>query len=67
MTFLYYNSLKKQKFMFHYILDIEYNFATKSEKVVFILSHGIPFWVKIWDKMFRVCLFKKEHIVISIW
>jgi hypothetical protein len=53
--------------MFHNILNIEYNVATKSEKVVFILSHGIPFWVKIWDKMFRVCLFKKEHIVISIW
>jgi hypothetical protein len=52
--------------MFYCILDIEYNVATKNEHFVFILSNGLPFWVKICDKFFGVCLFQ-EHIVILIW
>jgi hypothetical protein len=32
--------------MFHCILDIEYNVATKNETIVFIWLSDLPFWVK---------------------
>jgi hypothetical protein len=31
------------------------------------LYSGIPFGYRILNKMFGVCLFKQEHIVILIW
>ncbi len=53
--------------MFHYILDIKHNVATKSEKIVFIYFSGIHFLgQKYWIKCLE-CLFKQEHIVILIW
>jgi hypothetical protein len=49
------------------MLHIEYNVATKSEKLSLYSLVELFFGSRICDKSFGVCLLKEEHSVILIW